>query len=139
MPKIRYPFLYFRPSFKLRPYIQIRITNPANGQSMETLGLVDTGSDSCALPGWIAAAIGHKLGAGINSIKVGTGAGTCSSECHTCAIEILDFRGQHFLTVKAAPVQVLPKLDQTLIRARGCLEFLKLTVDYPRREFFLTR
>ena len=93
MATIRYPFLYFRPNLKLRPYLQIRVTNPASGQS----------------------------------------------ECHTCAIDIFDFRGRHFFTVKAAPVQVLPKLGQTLIGVDGCLEFLKLRVDYPQAEFYLTR
>jgi len=57
----------------------------------------------------------------------------------TIRYPFLYFHGRHFFTVKAAPVQVLPKLGQTLVGVSGCLAFLKLTVDYPRAEFYLTR
>ena len=71
---------------------------------METLGLIDTGADFFAVPGWIATAIGHKLGVGLNPSKVGTGAGTCTSETHACQVEMMDFKNRPFLTLPAAPV-----------------------------------
>ena len=131
MAKIRYPFLFQHASLKYRPYLQIRITNPSTGECVETLGLIDTGADFFAVPGWLATAIGHKVGSGTPAQKIGTGAGTCSSEMHTCSVDLMDFRNRPFLTLPAAPVVVLPKLAHTLIGVAGCLDRYRLTIDYP--------
>lgn len=137
MAKVRYPFLYLRPELRLRPYVQVRIGNPDTGLDIETLALVDTGADFVAIPGWIATATGHKLGAGMRAARVTTGAGTCPCEQHTFTVSLLDFNKREFVCLAAAPVQVLPKLSQTLLGVAGCLDRFRLTVDYPGQWFEL--
>jgi len=34
-----------------RPFLKISVTNPHIGQSIDVLGLIDTGADECAFPG----------------------------------------------------------------------------------------
>lgn len=72
MPIIQFPFLKTSPNSIERPMLFIKITNPNSGFSIDTIGIIDTGADCCAIPAVYANMLGYNLTNGISK-SVGTG------------------------------------------------------------------
>ena len=74
MPAIEYPFIRATPTSPFRPMLRIRISNRHTGQRLNTVGLIDTGADECAMPAGFASILGHDLQAGeVKYIATGNG------------------------------------------------------------------
>ncbi len=59
MPITGYPFSILGAGNIPKPLLPISITNPYTGLSLFQWALIDTGADVCAVPAWIATALGH--------------------------------------------------------------------------------
>lgn len=140
MPAIEYPFIRATPTSPLRPMLRIRISNRDTGQHLNTVGLIDTGADECAMPAGFAAILGHDLQAG--EVKhIATGNGITPAYTHTCKIEIL---GAHVAAddpqdvvyvIEETPIDFLPNLNSVLLGVGDFLGRFVLTVDYPNCVF----
>jgi hypothetical protein len=140
MPAIEYPFIRATPTSPLRPMLRIRISNRQTGQHLNTVGLIDTGADECAMPGGFAAILGHDLQAG--EVKhIATGNGITPPYVHTCKIEILgadaaaDNPDDVVYVIEETPIDFLPNLNSVLLGVGNFLGRFVLTVDYPNRVF----
>lgn len=118
-----------------RPYLYLKITNTHTGKYLNTVGLVDTGADDCALPASFALILGHDLArGGIKSINTGNGVTTAYS--HMTKFEILDPNDNKVLyTIQDTPVDCLPNLNIVLLGAAHFLNNFILTVNYPEHTF----
>jgi len=120
--------------------LYIRICNPHTGQSLNTIGLVDTGADECALPAEFAQILGHDLEAG-QVKQIATGNGVTTAYSHTCRIEILapnvaeTSQEDTACVTEETPIDFLPNLNTVLLGVGNFLGNFVLTVDYPRRVF----
>lgn len=145
MPINAYPFIavgYGQPS---RPYLPIKIINPATGQFILQWGQIDTGADECALPAWIAQQLGHNLTDG-KAKQIGTGNGTTMAYAHTTVIEIFKLDGVGAIdnttvvhTIPNTPIDYMPNLHCVLLGVKSFLGQFKLTVDYPHTCFSIQR
>ena len=140
MPINEFPFIKASAHSRLRPMLHVRITNPHSGLFMDTIGLIDTGADQCALPAQFADFLGHSLEAG-QAKKIGTGNGVTMAYSHTCRIEIFDTaapqHGQGFVvhTIQDAPIDFMPNLSTVLLGVGNFLGRFTLTIDYPQKTF----
>ncbi len=71
-----------------RPYLWLRITNPATHQGMIVSAAVDTGADALAIPATDAETLGHNLEATTPKL-VRTAKGITKAYPHTAAIDVL--------------------------------------------------
>lgn len=140
MPISEYPFLRMAPGQPPRPMLPIRIFNPATGQSIISLGLIDTGADDCAIPASYADLLGHQLTAG--SIKrVSTGNGITNAYAHSTRIDILRVDGEMpdistvVHTIPDTPIDFMPNLNMILLGVNSFLSRFKLVIDYPALRF----
>ncbi len=141
MPITGYPFSILGAGNIPKPLLPISITNPYTGQSLFQWALIDTGADICAVPAWIAIALGHDLKAGATS-SIGTGNGHSDAYRHTMNIEI--FKISHAGTqdpntvvhrIPDTPITCMQNLSVVLLGVNGFLQNFKLTIDYPRSNF----
>ncbi len=120
--------------------LAVRITNPDNGLSIDTYGLIDTGADDCSLPASLAKSLGHNLVAG-DAKEVVTCGGVITVYSHTCTIEIFntnELANGHFVVVykiDRTPIDFMPNLTCTLLGTKSFLNRFILTVDYPNKSF----
>jgi predicted aspartyl protease len=130
MPIRDYPFTVMRPGDSPRPYLPIKIINPATDKRLSVFALIDTGADECAFPASFAPVLGHDLQAGQQK-KISTGNGTTIAYGHMTKLEIEGFATQEVI------VDFMPNLFIPLHGVRGFLSNFVLTVDYPKRTFSL--
>ncbi len=134
MPIEKHPFTAPRGGF-CRPYLSVRITNPDTNLSVDTIGLIDTGADDCALPASYAVLLGHNLSKG-NRRSVRTGNGTTVAYQHTMKFEILNPTDRSVVyVIDATPVDCLKDLRTVLLGVKNFLSKFVLTVDYTKKIF----
>jgi hypothetical protein len=127
-----------------RPWLFVQITNPDTGQSITTVGLVDTGADECSLPALYAELLGHNLTAGVPK-TINTGNGQTTAFGHTCTIDIFDtsliFSGRQKIvhTIPKTPIDFMPNLHCVLLGVKTFLSSFILTVDYPKLIFSIRK
>ena len=145
MPISDFPFLKASAADPTpRPWLFVRIENPATGAFVHTIGLIDTGADECCLPAAFASLLAHKLTAGTPK-TMNTGNGTTTAYGHTCTIDIFDTRlllaGQEKIacTIPQTTVDFMPNLHCVLLGAKALLSHFELTVDYPRQLFSIRK
>jgi len=144
MPIVEYPFLKPVNRSRFRPMLHIRISNPTTGQSLDTIGLIDTGADTTAAPASFASLIGHNLQAG-QVKQVGTGNGISTAYAHTCTIEIFDTlevlknRQTIVFTLPETPVDFMPNLHTVLLGVDHFLSCFVLSLDYPKQVFSIRK
>jgi predicted aspartyl protease len=130
MPTYTYPFVVTRPGDPARPYLPVTIVNPTANRRVSVYALIDTGADECALPAGFAVVLGHHLEAG-ETREVNTGNGSSIAYAHTTVIEAVGF------STKSVLLDYMPNLTTPLSGARSYLSTLRLTVDYPAKQFSL--
>ncbi len=67
---------------RFRPYFEIIIRNENTGKEIKTFGLLDTGADESALPGFYAKILGHDLDKG-NKKEIMVAGGKTEAFRHT--------------------------------------------------------
>lgn len=124
-----------------RPYLWLRIINPATRQSVIVPAAVDTGADALAIPAEDAETLGHNLTATPPRL-VKTAKGYTESYPHTAAIDVLDVLADGYPDESA----VLYPIPKTLIYLTvgqkahlvGQGSFLStciLSINYPEKRF----
>jgi predicted aspartyl protease len=132
MPVRNYPFSAPKGGSTARPYLPVTIINPATGQKIQVLALIDTGADECAIPAFFAPLLGHNLEAGTEK-KINTVNGIATAYSHTAQIEIEGFTTQQEL------LDFLPNLSVPLLGVRSFLSNFILIIDYPNKTFSLQK
>lgn len=135
MPITNFPFLKTSPNSIKRPMLIIRISNPANGLSLDTLGIIDTGADACAIPATYAEILGYRVENGTPK-PVGTGNGLATAYTHTCKIDV--YHTEHLkqgnseviYTTSEIEIDFMPELPMVLLGVDNFLTQFFLGVDY---------
>jgi hypothetical protein len=145
MPISDFPFLKASDADPTaRPWLFVRIQNPATDAFVHTIGLIDTGADECCLPGAFARLLGHNLTAG-TAKTINTGNGITTAYGHTCTIDIFDTRlllsGKQKIayTIPQTIIDFMPNLHCILLGVKAFLSRFELTVDYPRQLFSIRK
>ena len=133
MPIKNCPFSCIDDNFP-RPWLPIIIVNPHTGKEYKTYGLVDTGSDGCAIPAFIATELGHDLLKG-NKRNTGTAGGKADVYSHTTVIEIYDQNLKKVYTVKESHISCMPNLPIPLLGVQDFLGEFYLNIEYPKQKF----
>ncbi len=124
-----------------RPYLWIRIANPATGDAMIVPAAIDTGADALAMPATDAETLGHELEATAPK-PVKTAKGTTNAYPHSAALDVLGILPDGY----ADESVVLYRMPETIIyftvgqRAHligqgSFLSLCTLTINYPERKF----
>ncbi len=136
MPIRDFPFTCIQPGGAPRPWLPIRITNPALELSQNAYGLIDTGADECALPAAYASLLGHNLQAGVTR-RIQTGSGVTTAYSHTTSITVMNFQGEPALTIDETLIDFMPHLHVVLLGVKSFLSKFILTINYLRQTFSL--
>ena len=129
MELLNIPFTKLAAGDIQRPVI---IINPHTHKEAKVFGLIDTGADECALPGFYADILGHNLKQG-RVKEVNTGDGATFAYSHTVNIKI---KGCNFV-IQNTLVDFLPNLHTPLRGVKSFLNNFILTIDYTRKIFSL--
>jgi len=125
-----------------RPYLWLRITNPATHQSMIVAAGVDTGADALVIPAEDAKTLGHDLKATPPKI-VKTAKGLTRAYPHTAAVDVLDIlpdgHADESVTLYPMPKTVvyLTMGQKAHLIGQGSLLLSKciLSINYPEQRF----
>lgn len=122
--------------------LMIKIQNPDNGFSLDTIGLIDTGADRCAVPAAYAEVLGCDLTGGpVRTINTGNGQTIAYS--HTCRIDVYHTEqlrlgnSEPIYTTSEVPIDFMPNLSIVLLGVRDFLGQFYLGIDYYARLFSL--
>jgi hypothetical protein len=142
MPRVEYPFYSFQtvPDIS-RVYLPVRLSNPATNASTDIeMALVDTGADSCVIPGSMAGALGHNLKHkaikpaptfGINGTQVHTYG-------HTFRLELLGPDAETVVWINDdAVIDCIDAEVPILLGTQDFLANFKITIDYPAQKVVL--
>jgi predicted aspartyl protease len=121
-----FPFISPFPGEIARPYVPVKISNPATLKSVDIYALVDTGADECALPASFAQLLEHNLENG-NLKEIRTGNGITKAYGHTTVIEMLDF------STGKTIIDYMPHLSTPLLGVHSFLGQFVVTIDYPQK------
>jgi hypothetical protein len=153
MPIPDYPFITVNPEAddsrelvyvggpNARPYLWVRITNPAAHQAMIVPAAIDTGADAFAIPATDAQTLGHNLKA-TTPKPINTAKGITNAYPHTAAIEVLGILPSGY----ADESVILYHIPKTVIYLTvgskayliGQASFLSkciLNINYPEKRF----
>lgn len=138
MPLHQYPFLQLRlqdGSLEHRPYtrLPILIRNPVTGQTLTTLGLVDTGADSTLFPAILAHRLGHKLkGTGVKTtLTAGIEPTIVTVYKHTFEMNLLSPDMCRTVWTATMEVDCVESHPPILLGVEDFLCHFTLTIDYP--------
>jgi hypothetical protein len=125
-----------------RPYIWLKITNPATDQAMIVPAAVDTGADQFTIPATDAETLGHNLKATAPK-SVRTAKGLTEAYPHSAAIEVLSVL-PNGRADPSAPIYPLPETtiyltvgQKAYLIGQGSFFLSKcvLNIDYPEKRF----
>jgi predicted aspartyl protease len=153
MPISDYPFITVNPNAvepselvylggpNARPYLWVRIANPATGQAMIVPAAVDTGADAFAIPATDAETLGHNLEATTPKL-VRTAKGITKAYPHAAAIDVLGVLpdGYHdesviLYSIPETVIYLTVGQKAHLIGHGSFLSRCILTIDYPEKKF----
>jgi hypothetical protein len=112
MPIRNFPFTSIRSGDAPRPWLAIRIINPASYASL----------------------LGYDLQSGIERI-IRTGNGVTTAYSHTTSLAIFNFKGDHVVTMEEILIDFMPNLHIVLLGVRSFLSRFVLTIHYPNQTF----
>jgi hypothetical protein len=138
MPSLQYPFLQLRlqdGSLEHRAYtrLPLLIRNPTSGQTLTTLGLVDTGADSTLFPAILANRLGHKLkGTGVKTtVTAGIEQTSLTVYKHTFEVNLLSPDMHNPVWTATMEIDCVESNPPLLLGVEDFLCHFKLTIDYP--------
>jgi len=140
MPIIDFPFLKASPNSIRRPMLFIKITNPSTGYTLDTVGIIDTGADACAVPAAFGDMLGYMVQDGVPK-PVGTGNGLTTAYSHTCRLDIyhtaslLNGNAEVIYTTSEVQIDFMENLHIVLLGVNDFLGQFFLGVDYPAQLF----
>lgn len=126
----------------MRPFIPIRVTNPATHTSVSIMALVDTGADKCVMPENVVTRTGHNLKGNGVQIESSMGVMGSSLNCykHTMIIEIISpdlkkiiWKSKELLINCVEHNNIPP-----LLGSADVLRHLNLTFNYRSEELLIT-
>jgi len=124
-----------------RPYLWLRITNPATQQSMIVPAAIDTAADALAIPADDAETLGHNLTA-TRPRLVKTAKGFTKSYPHAAAVDVLDVLPNGYPD-ESATLYPIPETTiyltvgqkAYLVGQGSFLSLCILTINYPEKRF----
>ena len=135
-----YPF-YQTGSFVHLPVI---VSNPETGLYLPTLGLVDTGADSCVISRSLCEQLGHEFDG--NLVKINTTGGIGGEVLayqHTFELDLFDAdMSKSIWQSESILIDCIDGLNDdvpVLLGVRGLLENFSITVDYLQSRTTLQR
>lgn len=153
MPIRDYPFITVNPYAEsqsevvylggphARPYLWLRITNPATGHAMIVSAAVDTGADAIVIPATDAETLGHNLEA-TPSRSIRTAKGITKAYPHSAAIEVLGVlpsghadESKILYTIPETTVWLTVGQKAHLIGQGSFLSLCILEINYPEKMF----
>ncbi|OGQ57512.1 MAG: hypothetical protein A3J24_06900 [Deltaproteobacteria bacterium RIFCSPLOWO2_02_FULL_53_8] len=121
-----------------RPILGLRIINPHTGRHFQTIGIIDTGADECAVPADLAPLLDHNLEKGLSK-KISTGNGDNVAYSHITKFELFHpATGRLLHTVSDTPIDFLPNLRVVLLGVNSFLSRFILHIDYPKKTFSIS-
>ena len=129
---------FFKVNGVRRPYLPIKIINPATGKSLKLMALIDTGADEVTMPSFIAEQLGHNLKKGTRKRGLGAG-GLTTSYGHTTTLEIFDLYDRSIHRCHNIIVDYLVGLHCPLLGVKYFLENFELRVHYPKKIFSIIK
>lgn len=133
MPIVDRPLKSLKGNNLLRPFLDVRYTNPHTGVSYQTSALIDTGADSCVLPAEMAGLLGHDLFSGEPTQFKGISGEVQTYYRHTMNINI---DGYDF-TTSDVMIAFSDTIKRPILGVKTFLCNFVLTVDYPGKTFSL--
>ena len=118
----------------------IKLTNPSSGYTLDTVGIIDTGADACAVPAAFANILGYNVKDGTPK-PVGTGNGMTTAYSHVCRLDIynttllLDGNSEVIYTTSEVQIDFMENLPMVLLGVNDFLGQFFLGVDYPSKLF----
>ncbi len=140
MPIVNFPFLQSSPNSIQRPMLFLKITNPNTGFCLDTIGIIDTGADACAVPAVFANMLGYNVKEGTPK-PVGTGNGMTTAYTHTCRIDVYNTDSvikkspTIIYTTSEAQIDFMENLPMILLGVTDFLGQFFLGIDYPAQLF----
>ncbi|MGA2916569.1 MAG: hypothetical protein ABSE89_11140 [Sedimentisphaerales bacterium] len=140
MPINNFPFLKISPDSIRRPILIVKIVNPQTGLMIDSMGVIDTGADACAVPAGYAKILGYDLKKGMPK-PVGTGAGLTTAYSHICRLEVYNTKSvfernpEVIYTTSEVQIDFMEKLPIVLLGVSDFLGQFFLGVDYPSQLF----
>ncbi|NLW35052.1 hypothetical protein [Syntrophorhabdus aromaticivorans] len=120
-------------------YLPVTIVNPHTGKVLKANALVDTGSDECcSIPISVAKILGHKLEKGDKRRTI-TGNGEGDGWAHTTKISIHHPESEDVIFTISESLINFMDVPWVVLGVIGFLEYFKLTMNYPKKNFSLTR
>jgi hypothetical protein len=142
MPIVNYPFLRYSPKDVERPMLFIKVTNPQTGLVLDSIGIIDTGADACAVPARYARILGYDVKSGTPK-PMGTGAGLTTAYTHQCRLDIYDTysiiqrSAKVVYTTSEIDIDFMEKLPIILLGVKDFLGQFFLGIDYRAKLFSL--
>lgn len=142
MPIVDFPFLQSSPDAISRPMLFIKITNPITGFTLDSVGVIDTGADTSAVPAMFAPILGYDFKSGIPK-PMGTGNGLTIAYSHQCRLDIYDTNSvlnrnvNIIYTTSEVQIDFMEKLPIILLGVNDFLGQFFLGIDYPAQLFSL--
>ena len=138
MPVYRYPFIRLQlrdGSLEHRSYarLPLLIRNPANGMSVCTVGLVDTGADTILFPALLTTRLGHSLkGAGVKTaVTSGIEQTDIIAYRHTFEVHLLAPNMRRSVWTATLEVDCVETNPPLLLGVEDFLRHFRVTLDYP--------
>jgi predicted aspartyl protease len=121
-----YPFI------QGKPLIPIIVSNPVTGQELPAIALIDTGADSCMLPGFIATKIGLDLKTGQRFDGLAAGGNKLISWAHQAQISLVHPTNKtlKILTMPACAIHFCEENGMPLLGANNFLRNFNVTILY---------
>jgi hypothetical protein len=142
MPIVNFPFLRISQDSVERPILVVKIVNPQTGLTLDSMGIVDTGADACAIPAGYGRLLGYDIKSGTPK-PVGTGKGLTTAYSHLCRLDIYEtdsiFKGNAkvIYTTSEINIDFMEYLPVILLGVSDFLGQFFVGIDYPSQLFSL--
>lgn len=142
MPIVDFPFLRISQDPTQRPILIVKIVNPQTGLMLDSMGVIDTGADACAIPAGYGRLLGYDIKSGIPK-PISTGKGVTVAYSHLCRAEIyntdsfLKGNAEVIYTTSEIHIDFMEDLPVILLGVSDFLGQFFVGIDYPSQLFSL--
>jgi hypothetical protein len=142
MPIVNFPFLRISQDPVERPILVVKIVNPQTGSTFDSIGIIDTGADACAIPAGYGRILGYDIESGIPKL-ISTGKGVTTAYSHLCRLEIyktdlfLKGSAEVIYTTSEVNIDFMENLPVILLGVSNFLGQFFVGIDYRAQLFSL--
>lgn len=119
-----------------KPWLLVCLRNPLSGKEFYTFGLIDTGSEGCAIPETYAKFIGHNFENGESCDCISANSKS-KGFYHSIDIDFLDMDYQLIYKIQNKQVHCVRNLNIVLLGVKDFLDHSILHIDFPKELFTL--